>query len=406
MLCQIFYESNFGFGNDISIEYHSHSFRTLCYRDTFKCIQFVSANLPFQSHLAIEPARLAYSESHWIYSEINMGDSWWDTQDQLPAGATIFPAICALDKTHFTNVSGDQNAWPLYLCIGKIQKNICQTHKQAAWIAVQPNLCHPKGAKNRDVAWHFVTWTMLSPLWNLDITSSGLEWNCAVGFLRQCYHLLAARVRDYPVHMMIAQVTYGSWPMCQLPKGASKGYSTCRALDNWRDRHIYSELQNGTDIDVLHTLYVHPIRNQFWQFPVCNVCQLWQPDELHQLLLDLVEDLLHWLLKYLKARNVKNQFDSRFTLVPQYLGLQCFSKPFNWMKGSAWQGKLFSGMIRTLAVNWAPILDYTKDDGKTPVETASDEMVEGAMRASCEFSLLVSQQHYSDLSLRVLDDAL
>jgi hypothetical protein len=36
---------------------------------------------------------------------------------------------------------------------------------------------------------------------------------------------------------------------------------------------------------------------------------------------------LHWLLKYLKARNVKNQFDNWFTSVPQYPGLQHFTKP-------------------------------------------------------------------------------
>jgi len=63
-------------------------------------------------------------------------------------------------------------------------------------------------------------------------------------------------------------------------------------------------------------------------------------------------------------------------------------------------------MIRTLAVNCAPILDCSKDDGKTPAETASNEMVMGAVRVLCEFSLLVSQQNHSELSLTALDDAL
>jgi len=63
-------------------------------------------------------------------------------------------------------------------------------------------------------------------------------------------------------------------------------------------------------------------------------------------------------------------------------------------------------MIRTLAVNSAPILDYSQHAGITAVETASDEMVMGAVRALCEFSLLVSQQNHSDLSLAALDDAL
>jgi len=63
-------------------------------------------------------------------------------------------------------------------------------------------------------------------------------------------------------------------------------------------------------------------------------------------------------------------------------------------------------MIRTLAVNCAPILQCSMDDGKTMAETASDEMVMGAVRALCEFALLVSQQNHSDLSLTALDDAL
>jgi len=63
-------------------------------------------------------------------------------------------------------------------------------------------------------------------------------------------------------------------------------------------------------------------------------------------------------------------------------------------------------MIRSLGVNCAPILNCCKDDGNTPAETASDEMVMGAVCALCEFSLLVSQQNHSDLSLTALDDVL
>jgi len=76
------------------------------------------------------------------------------------------------------------------------------------------------------------------------------------------------------------------------------------------------------------------------------------------------------------------------------------------MKSSSCQGKEIRGMIRTLSVNCAPILDCSKDAGKTAAETASDETVMGAVRALCEFSQLVSQQNHSDLSLTALDNAL
>jgi len=316
------------------------------------------------------------------------------------------PVICASDKTLLTSFSGDQHAWPLYLTIGNIRKDIRRTPEKRAWILVGLNPCPPKCAKNTDDAWHSVVGTVLTPLRNLDITGPGLKWNCADGFQGRCYPLLVAWVGDYPEQVMIAQVSYGSCRMCEIPKGALMGHSTCPALDNPRDQHVYSELLDEINIDVLHTLHVHPIRNQFWQFPLCNVYRLWQPDELHQLLLGLVKDLLHWLLKYLKAINVKDQFDNRFTSVPRYPGLQRFSKPFHSMKSSSWQAKVIQGMIRTLSVNCAPIHDCSKDDGKTAVETASDEMVMGAVRALCEFSLLVRQQNHSDLSLTALDDAL
>jgi len=39
-------------------------------------------------------------------------------------------------------------------------------------------------------------------------------------------------------------------------------------------------------------------------------------------------------------------------------------------------------------------------------ETASEEMVMGAVQTLCELSELVSQQNHSDLFLTVLDDAL
>jgi hypothetical protein len=194
--------------------------------------------------------------------------------------------------------------------------------------------------------------------------------------------------------------------MCEIPNRVLIGYSSFRPLDNSKYQHIYSELLEENHIDALHTLGVHPICNQFWQYSLCNVYQLWQPDELHQLLLGLVKDLLHWLLKYLKARNVKDQFDNPFTSVPRDLGLQHFSKPSDSLKSGTWQVKDNHGMIRTLAVNCAPILVCSTDDWKTVAETASDEIVMGAVRALCEFSLLVSQQNHSDLSLKAPENAL
>jgi hypothetical protein len=101
--------------------------------------------------------------------------------------------------------------------------------------------------------------------------------------------MLAALVGDYPEQIMIAQVSHGLSQMWETPKGALMGHSTFRPLDNSKHQHIYPNLVEDPKIDALHTLGVHPIRNQFWQFSLCNLYPLWQPDELHQLLLCVVK---------------------------------------------------------------------------------------------------------------------
>jgi hypothetical protein len=118
-------------------------------------------------------------ENRQIYSEMNVGDWWWDTQDQLPAGATIVPVIRAFDKIHLNNLLGDQHSWPTYLKIGNIPKDIRCTPKKRAWLLVGLIPCPRKGGKNTAEAWHSVVGTMLSPLQNCDITGPGLKLNCA-----------------------------------------------------------------------------------------------------------------------------------------------------------------------------------------------------------------------------------
>ena len=84
--------------------------------------------------------------------------------------------------------------------------------------------------------------TVLSPLQKLDLTGPALKWHSADGFQRQCYPLLAASVGEYPEHVMVARASYGSCPMCEIPKGALVGHPTLSPLDNPREHHVYLEL--------------------------------------------------------------------------------------------------------------------------------------------------------------------
>jgi hypothetical protein len=43
---------------------------------------------------------------------------------------------------------------------------------------------------------------------------------------------LAAWVGDYAEQVIIAQVSFGSYPMCEILKGTPMGHSTIRPCDN------------------------------------------------------------------------------------------------------------------------------------------------------------------------------
>ena len=92
-------------------------------------------------------------------------------------------------------------------------------------------------------------------------------------------------------------------------------------------------------LDEFKEVHLQPTSNLFWDYPLCNIYRLWQPDALHQLYLGIVKDLFNWLLEYLTDRGLKAEFDARFTLVPQYPNMLHFSKHFDALKNGSWHGK-------------------------------------------------------------------
>ena len=84
-----------------------------------------------------------------------------------------------------------QHAWPVYLTIGHIRKDIRCTPRLRTSILVGLIHCPPKCAKIIDEAWPSVVGTLLSQPRHLDIIGPGLKWDCADGIQRQCYPVLA-----------------------------------------------------------------------------------------------------------------------------------------------------------------------------------------------------------------------
>ncbi|KAI6017785.1 hypothetical protein BKA83DRAFT_17150 [Pisolithus microcarpus] len=95
-------------------------------RDPVECVMELIGNPAFRDTMAYVPER-AYADSggkNHIYDEMWTADWWWDMQGKLPAGTTVAPVILLSDKTSLSVFSGDKKAWPIYLTIGNISKDI------------------------------------------------------------------------------------------------------------------------------------------------------------------------------------------------------------------------------------------------------------------------------------------
>ena len=67
---------------------------------------------------------------------VDILDTNYDPQDQLPAGTTIVPIIAASDKTPVTRHTGGLEMHPLFITIGNINSNIRMKATSHAWQCV------------------------------------------------------------------------------------------------------------------------------------------------------------------------------------------------------------------------------------------------------------------------------
>lgn len=111
-------------------------------------------NPAFKNKQCYEPRRMYRRNdySNREYSEMWTADWWWEMQvriffnmkiihvDQslpkelLPEGATVAPVVLSSDKTNLTRFSGDKQAWPVYLTVGNIAKEIRRKPTERAMV--------------------------------------------------------------------------------------------------------------------------------------------------------------------------------------------------------------------------------------------------------------------------------
>ncbi|KAK7059345.1 hypothetical protein R3P38DRAFT_3303366 [Favolaschia claudopus] len=211
----------------------------LWYGNSIDCIREFLSNPAFKEKMNFVPRQFFRNPdgTNREWSEMWTAEWWWEIQQRLPASSTICPIIIASDKTQLTQFSGDQQAWPVYLTIGNIDKETRRSASSYATILLGyipvSKLAIVDEKKRSSITHQFFHNSMraiLEPL--VEAGKKGETMDCADGFVRRMFPILAAYIGDYPGQFLVACCRENSCPRCLVELG-KRGELNARAP--WRE---------------------------------------------------------------------------------------------------------------------------------------------------------------------------
>ncbi|KAL0063337.1 hypothetical protein AAF712_009732 [Marasmius tenuissimus] len=174
-------------------------------RDPVECVRELLGNPVFRDVMKYRPEK-HYCDSEGRNERLNemwTAQWWWEVQNALPDGATVVPLILSSDKTKLSVFRGDKSAWPVYLTIGNIGKEVRRQANAHATILIG---YLPVGKydcfsdKTRPLAqyrtFHKCMSMLTQPLINAG--QQGMAMTCSDGLIRWAFPIIAAYVADYP----------------------------------------------------------------------------------------------------------------------------------------------------------------------------------------------------------------
>ncbi|KAJ7330893.1 hypothetical protein DFH08DRAFT_708629 [Mycena albidolilacea] len=365
-------------------------------RNPVECVRELVGNPAFTKQ-AYEPCRIfkTFADGRYSnreYNEMWTADWWWEIQKLLPKGATLVPIIIASDKTQLTRHSGDQQAWPVYLTIGNIDKETRRRPSSRAavllgYIPVAKLEIFAKKTRS-GVGHQLFHDCMRVMLGSLRVAGEdGVEMDCADGFVRKMYLILAAYIADYPEQCLVCCCGENSCPGCTCsPK--CRGHTTHAP---WRcpaeTLAILADQADGEYPTKFVEQCLRPI-NPFWaNLPHCDIFRCMTPDILHELHNGVFGDhIVKWTTAAMSGGQA--EVDRRFRAMTPHPTLRHFKKGISLT--SQWTGterknmeKVFLGILAN----------------------ATDPRVQLATRGVLDFIHYAHFETHCDESLLLLDAA-
>ncbi|KIP01074.1 hypothetical protein PHLGIDRAFT_80994, partial [Phlebiopsis gigantea 11061_1 CR5-6] len=183
-------------------------------------------------------------------------DWWWDTQDKLNdeghEGATIAPVIIATDETQLSTFRGDQSAYPVYLTLGNIAKDVRRKPSTHATVLI--------GYLPTSSLLSFSN-AILRPL--ADAGRNGVDMICADGFVRRIFPLLAAYVADYPDQCKATCVKQGWCPKCRAHRDSLGSFTQSLWRDPTLTARVLRRHEQGTGVADFERHGLRPVYKPF-----------------------------------------------------------------------------------------------------------------------------------------------
>ena len=320
-------------------------------RDVTECIRSLYGDPQFAQELAFAPERhyTTHERTCRIYNEMYTGDWWWSVQvcsqismrictdkqrqttlEAHRPGATVIPVIVSSHKTQLT-LFRDKMAYPIYLTIGNIPKDIRRKPSRRAQILIgyipttKLGGMTNKAARRRALAnlFHSCMQNVLGPISAYGET--GIAMMSGDGVWRRCHPILAVFVGDYPEQALVTCTYSGRCPKCVVPRGELGEYKSF--LPRMQNAVIDNYVLADGDVHVFH-LACHdaglkPIFHPFWErLPLVNIFLSITPDILHQMLQGMVKHLIRWLVGIFGAAAI----DARYKAIPPNHKIMIFTK--------------------------------------------------------------------------------
>jgi hypothetical protein len=314
-------------------------------------------------------------------------------------GATVVPILLSSDRTQVT-LFGSKTAYPVYLTIGNIPKDIRHkpSHRAQILLAYLPTskLKHvtSHAARRRMLLnlLHSCLQKVLQPLEKAGV--DGIAMADGKGIVRRVHPILAVFIGDYPEQVFVTCIKSGRCPKCDVEPDNLGNPVISSRRDLISVRTALSKVNDGDAVytQACNLAGIKPVFHPFWKhLPFVNIFQSITPDILHQLYQGVFRHSLAWITKAFSAAEI----DARYQrLIPNH-HIRIFPEGITHL--SRLTGKEHDQICRALL---GVIMDLRLPNNLEPSRLIR------AMRGLLDFIYLSQLPVHSRCTLKQLDDAL